>query len=221
MSSSEEEPVVSNEEESEVGSSEEETEEVVVAKPVKTKRVRKTKKGKKKDPNKPKRNMSAFFLYSTAHRKEVKDANPDLSFGDLAKLISKNFKALDDKEKKKWEKKAEKDKARYLAEMKDYVAPDQSDSEESDVDTKKKKKSKKTKDPNKPKRNMSAFFLYSCANRASVKSENPDATFGELAKLVSAQFKALPDKEKKKWEKKAAKDKVRYEEEMKVYNANH
>lgn len=222
MSSSEEESVVSNEEVSNEGDSEEEeAEDVVEAKPVKAKRTRKTKKGKKKkDPNKPKRNMSAFFLYSTANRATIKEENPDLAFGELAKLISTRFKELDDKERKKWEKKAEKDKARYLEEMKNYVAPvdsSESDEESDDGAKKNKKKRKKTKDPNKPKRNMSAFFLYSCANRATIKSENPDATFGDLAKIISNKFKSLPEKELKKWEKKAAKDKARYEQEMEAY----
>lgn len=35
------------------------------------------------DPNKPKRAMSAFFLYSQAFRQQVKDDNPDASFGDV------------------------------------------------------------------------------------------------------------------------------------------
>ena len=36
-----------------------------------------------KDPNKPKRAMSAFFLYSQAFRTKVKTTNPDASFGDV------------------------------------------------------------------------------------------------------------------------------------------
>ncbi len=39
---------------------------------------------------------------------------------------------------------------------------------------------KKVKDPNKPKRNMTAFFLFSNANRARIKAEYPTASFGEL-----------------------------------------
>jgi len=44
----------------------------------------------------------------------------------------------------------------------------------------KKRKAKKFKDPNKPKRNMSAFFLFSQAMRSTVKEENPDIAFGEI-----------------------------------------
>jgi hypothetical protein len=40
-------------------------------------------KGKKKrDPNEPKKPMSAFLLYSGEVRPQIKEENPDLSFGD-------------------------------------------------------------------------------------------------------------------------------------------
>jgi hypothetical protein len=35
------------------------------------------------DPNKPKRAMSAFFLYSQASRQRTKEANPSASFGEI------------------------------------------------------------------------------------------------------------------------------------------
>ena len=47
-----------------------------------------------------------------------------------------------------------------------------------------KKRGKAKKDPNKPKRNMSSFFLYSQANRADVKANNPDASFGDIVSGV-------------------------------------
>lgn len=47
---------------------------------------RRTKKGK--DPNKPKRNMSAFFLYSNAHRDRIKQQNPDIKFGQIVSNIT-------------------------------------------------------------------------------------------------------------------------------------
>jgi hypothetical protein len=37
------------------------------------------------------------------------------------------------------------------------------------------------------------------------------------ARLLARQFKELPEKEAKKWEKKAEQDKIRYQEEMKHY----
>jgi hypothetical protein len=38
-------------------------------------------------------------------------------------------------------------------------------------------------DPNRPKRAMSAFFLYSQGNRTTTKENNPDASFGEIVSL--------------------------------------
>jgi hypothetical protein len=65
---------------------------------------------------------------------------------------------------------------------------------------------------------MSAYFLYSIHARPQVKADNPEATFGELARLLSGKFKKLTEKEKKVWAKKAQDDKTRYEKEMEVYN---
>jgi hypothetical protein len=72
------------------------------------------------------------------------------------------------------------------------------------------------KDPNAPKRGLSAFMLFSQDKRASVKEENPDATFGtpfystfspmsnqdnsvnsgQLGKLLGEAWKNLSEKEK-------------------------
>lgn len=171
------------------------------------------KRGKpKKDPNKPKRNMSAFFLYSNANRPRVKAENEGIAFGQVAKVLSVEYKALPANERTKWDKKAGKDKERYLREMEDYVAP--SDDDDSDG-PKKKKKAKK--DPNAPKRNMSAFFLYSGQNRPRVREENPEATFGSIAKIISVEFKAISAAERARYDELAVQDKVRYQREMAVY----
>eukprot|EP00957_Ditylum_brightwellii_P154769 11779355-Ditylum_brightwellii.AAC.1 len=89
-----------------------------------------------------------------------------------------------------------KDKIRYQNEMKSYTPPDESSDSESD-DAPKKKAKKAKKDPNKPKRNQSAFFLYSNDVRSRVRQENPEAAFGDIAKLISKEFKALAPKERK------------------------
>jgi len=135
-----------------------------------------------------------------------------------AKLLSAEFKEIDADEKAEWDAKAEADKQRYLAAMEDYVPPsdDESDSD-SDDGAKKKKKKKKKKDPNAPKRNQSAFFLYSNATRADIKAAQPDLAFGEIAKVISVNFKALPSEERAYWDEKAAADKVRYQTEMAAY----
>lgn len=124
--------------------------------------------------------------------------------------MARQFKELPEKEARKWAKKADGDKSRYQDEMKEYVP-----AHDPDGGGKKSKKAKK--DPAAPKRNMSAYFLYSIAARSVVKEENPDATFGDIARLISAKFKALPEKERKVWEDRAKDDKLRYERDMEEY----
>lgn len=157
--------------------------------------------------------MSSFFLYSQAFRAKVKEENPDVAFGDIARILSKQFKALPEKELKKWQAKAEKDKIRYQEEMKSYVP----NPEYEDAGGGGRKSKKNKKDPNAPKRNMSAYFLYSVANRSRIKEENSDASFGDIARLISTEFKALATSERAKWDKKAAEDKERYQREMADY----
>jgi hypothetical protein len=77
-------------------------------------------KKRKKDPNAPKRNMSAYFLFSMDARPKVKEDNPDASFGDIARIISNRFKNLSAKERKIWDEAAAADKERYLQEMEEY-----------------------------------------------------------------------------------------------------
>ena len=109
-------------------------------------------------------------------------------------------------------KKAEGDKVRYLDEMKDYIPI--ADPDGGKIGSKKAKK-----DPSAPKRNMSAYFLYSIDARKTVKEENPEASFGDIARLISTKFKNLSDKERKIWDEKAAADKERYNAEMADFKA--
>ena len=129
----------------------------------------------KKDPNKPKKNMNAFFIYSNANRERLKAENPDAKFTELGGIASAEFKALSDSEKAKYDRLAAADKERYLAEMVDYDPPPDDDGGPA---------KKKKKDPNAPKRNMNAFFIYSNANRDRLKAENPDAKFTDLVSIL-------------------------------------
>jgi hypothetical protein len=124
-------------------------------------------------------------------------------------LLARKYKELPEKEMRKWEKKAEQDKMRYQEEMKHYIPAEDP--------TGGKKGKKQKKDPNAPKRNMSAYFLYSIAARPTVKSDNPEASFGDIARLISQKFKALTPKERKVWDEKAVADKERYTREMVDY----
>jgi hypothetical protein len=78
-------------------------------------------------------------------------------------------------------------------------------------------KAKKVKDPNAPKKGMSAFMVFSNEHRNKIKAENPESSFGEIGRKVGEAWKALSDKQKQTYVKKAEQDKKRYESEMQTY----
>ena len=104
---------------------------------------------------------------------------------------------------------------------------------------KKKAISKKKRTPPGVKRPKTAYIIYAQSARAKVKEvrrglsfpsvpthltlisdcrtqENPSAGFGDLTKLVSAQWNAMSEEEKAPFAEEAAKDKKRYEREVKA-----
>lgn len=78
-----------------------------------------TKGGKrKKDPNAPKRALSAFFFFCNEERGGVKAAHPDWGIGEISKTLGKKWGEVTDKGK--YESMAEKDKVRYAREMEKF-----------------------------------------------------------------------------------------------------
>merc|ERR1711939_1063020 len=78
---------------------------------------------------------------------------------------------------------------------------------------------KKKKDPNAPKRGLSAYMFFANEQRENVREENPGISFGQVGKVLGDRWKALSEKQREPYEKKAATDKKRYEDEKAKYNA--
>jgi high mobility group protein B1 len=74
----------------------------------------------KKDPNAPKRSLSAFFWFCNDERARVKASNPEYGIGDVAKVLGKMWSEASQDTKRKYEAMAERDKARYDREMTAY-----------------------------------------------------------------------------------------------------
>ncbi|KAI8059532.1 high mobility group box domain-containing protein [Gongronella butleri] len=65
-----------------------------------------------------KRPMSAYMFFSKENRQKVIEANPDVSFGQVGKLLGQQWRELSDAGKKVYNEKAAKDKKRYEEESK-------------------------------------------------------------------------------------------------------
>ena len=198
------------------------------------------KKKKAKDPNAPKRNVSAYLHFSSAKRGDVKESQPDLSFGEITKVVTASWKALSVEERVPWDEKAAVDKERYEEELAAYkdseqalnwqaqMAAEEGEKQSNSVsnsdknakekikkksETKEKSKKKKSK-KQQVKKPMSAHMHFSLANRADVKECQPDLSASEVTSTVATNWKALSADERSFWEEKAAADEERYQKEL-------
>merc|ERR1712060_635665 len=81
------------------------------------------KKGKKeKDPNAPKRPLSAYFLFMADHREKVKLANPEFTITEIGKELGERWKTLDEVIKVKYQQAATKAREKYDQEKKYYLS---------------------------------------------------------------------------------------------------
>jgi structure-specific recognition protein 1 len=89
-----------------------------------TKKSKKSPKSKraKKDPNAPKRGLSAYMFFSAAKRAEITAANPSFGVTDVAKALGELWKTISDEEKSVYQQQADEDKIRYEREMEAYRA---------------------------------------------------------------------------------------------------
>jgi len=85
-------------------------------------KTRETKVKRKKDPNAPKRGLSAYMFFANDNREKVREDHPGIKFGEVGKLLGEKWKALSEKDKIPYEKRAQDDKARYEAEKARYNA---------------------------------------------------------------------------------------------------
>lgn len=85
------------------------------------KAIAKKTKRNRKDPNTPKRPLSAYFFFMADFRKSA-DAKASKEAGGVQQVArdgGKKWKAMAESSKKKYEDMATKDKARYIKEMND------------------------------------------------------------------------------------------------------
>lgn len=175
-----------------------------------------------RDPNAPKRNMSAYLLYQNCMRETFKNMNPGMTFGQLAKFTSHMYKSLPADEKQRWDAHAAQDKARYEAEMATYVPPPGYDATGNLVEDRRlsKKYMRKLKDPEQPKRARGSFVFFTFDERPNVMSEFPGIKFVEMGSILGERWRNLSNEDKQKYEDLAQEDKQRFNKEMEEYSAN-
>ncbi|XP_073704256.1 TOX high mobility group box family member 4-B [Garra rufa] len=82
------------------------------------------------------------------------------------------------------------------------------------------KKGKKKKDPNEPQKPVSAYALFFRDTQAAIKGQNPNATFGEVSKIVASMWDSLGEEQKQVYKRKTEAAKKEYLKALAAYRAN-
>ncbi|UYV73676.1 SSRP1 [Cordylochernes scorpioides] len=166
------------------------------AKTVKEPGMRKQRKKKKeRDANKPKRPPSAYFLFLSDKREQIKRDNPGISITEITKKAGEMWK--NESDKSKWDEEARIKKTEYAKAMADYLASGGGIKQEKDSgdeeDTKKKRSVKKKKESSPKKRaegEDSAFKSKEyISSSASLSSSDEDS---KPLKVKSRMTRATP-----------------------------
>ncbi|XP_062492043.1 TOX high mobility group box family member 4 [Pezoporus occidentalis] len=81
------------------------------------------------------------------------------------------------------------------------------------------KKAKKKKDPNEPQKPVSAYALFFRDTQAAIKGQNPNATFGEVSKIVASMWDSLGEEQKQVYKRKTEAAKKEYLKALAAYRA--
>jgi len=102
-------------------------------KEVKARKAKSKVEGKrKKDPNAPKRGLSAYMFFANDNRDKVREDNPGIKFGEVGKQLGEKWKELTAKDKEPYDKKAKEDKERYEREKAEYANKGAAEEDEDD-----------------------------------------------------------------------------------------
>jgi hypothetical protein len=131
----------------------------------------------------PKQTSNAYIFFTSANRKSVADANPELSNTEIVSMMAKMWGKTSEIDRAKYHAEAAVDKERYVAEMKVFEAdhPDLARAKSS---------------PGKPTKST-AYHKYCEVYREILKEENPDMDGKEITSLLADNWKKDTDQHAK------------------------
>merc|ERR550532_1790766 len=152
-----------------------------------------------KDPNAPKKPLSAYFLFSQEERLKVKAEFPDYSITEVAKELGRRWATIDPAVKQSYEQRYQDSRRQYEQALQAY------------------KPQKKKKDPNAPKQPLSAYFIFSSEERLKVKAEHPSYSICEIAKELGRRWAVMSPEVKQRFQQMAEQARQKYDQEMAAY----
>lgn len=83
-----------------------------------------------------------------------------------------------------------------------------------------KKAAKKRRDPNEPQKPVSAYALFFRDTQATIKGSQPNASFGEVSKIVASMWDSLDPDSKAHYKKRTEQAKKEYLKALASYRAS-
>ena len=77
---------------------------------------------------------------------------------------------------------------------------------------------RKAKDPEAPKRSLGAYFFYFKEKNATIRGMYPDCNQKEIVSKIAGNWKGLTEEQKQPYVEMSKADKVRYNQEKKIYD---
>jgi hypothetical protein len=166
-----------------------------------------------KDSSKPRGKTSpyGFFVKMCFDEHKKKYPNENVQVTEITKKCAEKWKTMEQNEKQRFVELAKQDAERYQREVAQFGGDSGG--------SRKRKAGKKEKDVNAPKRPLSAFFSFSQTKRQEIQQAHPEWKVGDVAKELGRLWKDMDPSEKKEYEDMSARDKARYEGEMRDYKA--
>jgi len=193
---------------------------------------------KVKDPNAPKRAMSAYMYFVKETRQKIIEENTELKFQEISIKLAEKWKALLDVEKAPYLEKETQSKLAYVEACKKYNEsksmqldepegiPMQSQGNELQPEVSvppqntqapriKTVKKRNKRDPNAPKRPLTAYMIYAQEIRPLIRQNNPNMGITELTAIIAANYSKLSVEQKQTYTDKAIQLKNEYLETKK------
>ena len=154
---------------------------------------------------------SAYIFYVNDNRPAKVQENPEASNTELVSLLAEDWKGLTDAQKRPYVKRAVKDRRRYEEEL-EKARTENPDKVEAYGKIKRKKVKREQYGVTGPR---SAYIFFSTQQRPELRQQHPDEKMVEITKRIGGQWRELSDAAKAPFQKKAKKDRKRYEREFK------
>jgi len=167
-----------------------------------------------KDINAPKRPLTGYMRYINTIRAEV-EAETGLNGIKVTPFLAQRWNELSEEEKEQYNKTFRKEMKKHKSAVAKYR---KTGAYKAFLEKKKAKKfGKKPKDKNAPKRPSTAFFIFANEVREEIRYENPEASIGEIGKILGQQWHALNEEEKEIYRAQNEKAKQKYEKVLAKY----